>query len=350
VVTRLSRCGVAALWSLCFLGAWPLAAHAQLSACARIADPSERLRCYDDLARAESALPRERVESPAAPTPAPPHAGDSLSLKATALESRWELRPDLKRGIFNLLPHRPVLGLLHWTSDRNPQPTSPTRPFDATQRSIEFERAEGKIQLSFKTKMAEGLFGSPADLWFGYTQVSYWQLGNRRYSSPFRETNYEPEATVMFPVNYGLGDLRLRFLGFTLNHQSNGRGGSLSRSWNRVIAEAGAEYGAWSFHLRPWVRVFDPDIQRDDNPDIEDYAGRGELAVAWRRGGHVVTATARHTLRFDERSRGSMRLDWAFPLVGALNGHLQLFSGYGLNLIDYNHRQTTLGLGVSFLD
>jgi phospholipase A1 len=27
-----------------------------------------------------------------------------------------------------------------------------------------------------------------------------------------------------------------------------------------------------------------------------------------------------------------------------------VFSGYGLNLIDYNHRQTTVGVGVSFLD
>ena len=56
-----------------------------------------------------------------------------------------------------------------------------------------------------------------------------------------------------------------------------------------------------------------------------------------------------YTARRD-RSRGSLRLDWAIPLVGSLNAHVQLFSGYGLNLIDYNHRQTTLGVGVSFFD
>ena len=265
------------------------------------------------------------------------------------MQERWELRPELQRGIFNLVPHRPVYGLVHWTADRNERPVSPTRPFDVAQ-PVELDRGEGKIQLSFKTKVAEDLLGTPGDLWFGYTQVSYWQVGNRRYSSPFRETNYEPEATLMFPANVALGGLRLRFLGLTLNHQSNGRGGSLSRSWNRLIGEAGVEYGPWSFHVRPWTRAFSPDGSRNDNPDIEDYAGRGELAVAWRGRGHVVTATARHTLRGGDRSRGSARLDWAIPLVGSVNAHVQVFSGYGLNLVDYNHRQTTVGLGLSFFD
>ena len=52
-------------------------------------------------------------------------------------------------------------------------------------------------------------------------------------------------------------------------------------------------------------------------------------------------------------SRGFAQLDWATPLLPALGAarlHLQLTSGYGETLIDYNHKQTTLGLGVSFGD
>ncbi|MGZ8229338.1 MAG: phospholipase A [Burkholderiales bacterium] len=328
---------------------WPDVCHGQLAACARIADPGERLACYDELARSESG---GRAETPAPQSTKPPvrsQVVERAPVQGSAMQQHWELTPELKRGIFNLTPHRPLYGLVHWTSDVNAQPSSPTRPFDVAQ-PVDLDRAEGKIQLSFKTKAAEGLFGSPGDLWLGYSQVSYWQLGNQRQSSPFRETNYEPEATLMFPVDFAAGGLRMRFLGLTLNHQSNGRGGTLSRSWNRLIGEAGAEYGRWSFHFRPWSRLLASSGDDNDNPDIEDYAGRGEFIVAWRSQGHVVTATARHSLRFDERSRGSARLDWAFPLVGALNGHIQVFSGYGLNLIDYNHRQTTVGVGVSFLD
>jgi phospholipase A1 len=319
---------------------------AQLSACARIVDPAARLACYDALAAREGErLPEGAV--PPAPGGAP--AAEALSAAPSFLEEHWELRREHKRGIFKLRAHRPIYGLVHWTSDKNDRPGSPTRAFDRDDR-VDLDSAEGRIQLSFKTKVAEGLLGTSSDLWFGYTQVSYWQVGNRRQSSPFRETNYEPEATLVVPVDWGLGGLRMRFLGLTLNHQSNGQGGSLSRSWNRLIGEAAAEYGPWSFHFRPWTRVFASSADRDDNPDIEDYAGRGELSVSWRRRGHVVTATARHSLRADERSRGSARLDWAFPLAGSLNGHVQVFSGYGLNLIDYNHRQTTIGIGVSFFD
>jgi phospholipase A1 len=48
-----------------------------------------------------------------------------------------------------------------------------------------------------------------------------------------------------------------------------------------------------------------------------------------------------------------MQLDWATPLLdslGAARLHVQLSSGYGETLIDYNHKQTTIGIGVSFGD
>jgi phospholipase A1 len=51
---------------------------------------------------------------------------------------------------------------------------------------------------------------------------------------------------------------------------------------------------------------------------------------------------------------GSLQLDWSYPLDAehprALRWYVQLFTGYGETLLDYNFRQTTLGLGLALFE
>ena len=81
------------------------------------------------------------------------------------------------------------------------------------------------MQVSFKSKIAEDLFKTRADVWFGYTQKSDWQIFNQgRKSAPFRNTDYEPEIFITQPVKADLpfgGKLRMVGAGFA--HQSNGQ-------------------------------------------------------------------------------------------------------------------------------
>ena len=99
--------------------------------------------------------------------------------------------------------------------------------------------------------------------------------------------------------------------------------------------------------IKPWVRL---GSKIDDNPDIENFVGRGELALTYDMGRQRFTAIGRNSLRFGNKNRGSLQLNWSFPILKNFSGQLQFFDGYGESLIDYNHRQTTIGLGVSLIN
>ncbi|WP_313218834.1 phospholipase A [Stenotrophomonas sp.] len=269
--------------------------------------------------------------------------------KGSLLDSRWELAQDSKLGAFQLRAYKPVYLLpAFWTSDKNQMPQSPN-PVNTVTTSQQLDSAELKFQLSFKTKIVENLFGDNGDIWAGYTQSSRWQAYNADNSRPFRETNYEPEVMMMFRNGYSIGGWRGRMSGIGVNHMSNGRADPLSRSWNRVIATVGLDRENWALVLRPWYRI--PEDRKDDNnPDISDYMGRGDATLTWNKNGHEVSLMARHSLRGGDRSHGALQLDYGFPISNLLRGHVQIFDGYGESMIDYNHKATYVGLGVSLLE
>jgi len=269
--------------------------------------------------------------------------------KGSLLDSRWELAQDSKLGAFQLRAYKPVYLLpAFWTSDKNQTPQSPN-PDNTVTTPQQLDSNELKFQLSFKTKVWENVFGDNGDIWAGYTQSSRWQAYNADNSRPFRETNYEPEIMMMFRNGYSIGGWRGRMSGLSLTHVSNGRADPLSRSWNRVIATIGLDRENWALVLRPWYRLPE-DREDDNNPDIEDYMGRGDATLTWNRNGHEVSLMARHSLRGGDRSHGALQLDYGFPISNLLRGHVQVFDGYGESMIDYNHKATYVGVGVSLLE
>jgi len=337
-----------------------------LEACLPIETAAERLACYDSAMRRVAPSPREADEAAAraaALDQARPRAGDTSSEvfpydddprralanagRGSLLDSRWELARDSKLGTFNMRGYKPVYLLpAFWSSRPNRAPTSSV---DGTPLQAEgIDDIEAKFQISFKTKAAENLFGDNGDIWLGYTQSSRWQVYDTDNSSPFRETNYEPEVLLVFRNNYSLGGWKGRMAAIGINHQSNGRGDPLSRSWNRIMFNIGLDREDWAVTFRPWIRISDGDD--DDNPGIEDYMGRGDVTVVHTRGRQTFALMARHSLRGGDRSHGALQFDWGFPLTSHLHGHFQAFSGYGETMLDYDHRATYVGFGISVLD
>jgi phospholipase A1 len=322
-----------------------LSSAAQASSCVSLDDDAARLRCYD---REAGRIPAGPVAGgpPAAAPAAPPAPPES------AVGRRWELDPGTRQEAFGFRPYRQnyLLPYTH-TSAVNTAPYPPT--LDALagaglipSTTLPVDATEAKFQLSFKVKAWEDIVRGRADLWLGYTQQSYWQVYNGDLSAPFRETNYEPEAILAVRTDVDLAGLRWRYLNLGLVHQSNGRSEPLSRSWNRIYAEFGLERGPLAIAVRPWYRIKES-AGEDDNPDITRFMGHGDLTVSYRAGPHQFGLLARHNF---SSGLGGAQVDWSFPLYGPLRGYVQVFSGYGYNLLDYDHRQTVGGIGVLLTD
>jgi phospholipase A1 len=308
-----------------------------LEVCARLDDSVERLLCFDRL-----------VPKPAAASGEPNAAVVPVEVgSGSPIGDRWAIGVPAGETLFDIRPHKPtyILGG-RWTDSVNQRPSSPT--LGTQPATAEPLRAtEAKFQISFKFKLADFGDSLGASLWGGYSQQSQWQVYNAALSRPFRETNYEPELMLAFHPDLRWAGWRLRLINLGLVHQSNGRNDPISRSWNRAYAQFAAERGNLVLTVRPWVR-FKEKIEEDNNPDITRFLGHGDVLLSWRSSnGHALSALGRYNAN---SGKGALTASWSFPLLRRVTGHVQVFSGYGESLIDYNWRQTTIGLGVALAD
>jgi phospholipase A1 len=206
------------------------------------------------------------------------------------------------------------------------------------------DEVEAKFQLSFQFDIWKNMFAKDIDLYFAYTQLAFWQVYNTQASSLFRETNYEPEAGLIFHPDFDILGLNNNQIRFGLVHQSNGRAEPLSRSWNRIFGMFMLQRGRFSTVFRPWYRIPE-DEEDDDNPDIEDFMGHFEWYSSYKWRKHTISVLLRNNLKTSE-NRGGIRLDLSYPLTDRLKLYLQYFNGYGESLIDYNHANNRIGVGL----
>lgn len=259
----------------------------------------------------------------------------------SAIDKRLALEWDTRDNPFSITPHRPTYILPLTYSNR-----INTAPYEAANKDLTPSHNEMKFQFSFKVPLIRGIAGD-GRLSFAYTQQSFWQAYTTDNSSPFRETNHEPELLLTFPVEYRLFGLQGKLITFSLNHQSNGRSEPLSRSWDRLMVDMVMEQGDWYFSLKPWWRI-PVKREKDENPEIEHYMGNFELRALRQFGNHSTGLIWRNNLQSE--NRGSIQFDYTFPINIRLRGYLQLFSGYGESLIDHDHYNNRIGVGIMLTD
>lgn len=205
---------------------------------------------------------------------------------------------------------------------------------------------ETAFQISIEKPISYDTFGLNESISAAYTQKSFWQTA--KSSSPFRESNYEPEIFVQFPYEQ---NETFKAYKISIMHSSNGKNPEESRSWNRVYAESYFQLSNLFLIPKIWYRI--PDSTTDDNPDITKYYGNGDLTLFYAYKKHTFELMLRNNLKLDSQNKGAAELNWTFPLPEFLYakntfGLLQIFSGYGNSLIDYDREINKIGLGIAF--
>jgi outer membrane phospholipase A len=184
-----------------------------------------------------------------------------------------------------------------------------------------------------------------------YTQTSLWDWNAP--SAPFYDTTYHPEffyawqnVTQAQPTNWFQFDLQAG-----LEHESNGKDGTASRSQNNGYFQPTLTIGrddGLQLALQPRVWAYLGDLS--DNPDIANYYGYANLrtVLGWKRG---LQLSALGQMGKDGNHQ-SLQLDLTYPtmrIFGSFSVYLdvQYYTGYGESLLGYNQKTDELRFGFA---
>lgn len=210
-----------------------------------------------------------------------------------------------------------------------------------------------EFQFSIKGK----LFNQPDwvyplnNLYFGYTQTSFWDLLTRDPS--FYDTSYKPSFFVYQPevkIPNLTGNATRLDLQYGYEHESNGVGMMGERSLNTLYFQPTLTLGKpddWHLTLQPRFWYYLSVGRYDEN--LAAYRGYANLRT-------LLTKNDRFQLSAqfglgDRGDHGSVLLDLKFDLPNSWNFdpaiQIQYFRGYGQNLRDYDVIDNGIRAGLS---
>lgn len=200
-----------------------------------------------------------------------------------------------------------------------------------------------KFQISLGIRLTKNTLPWNTYVFLMYTQKAFWNVFQK--SLPMRDLNFNPGIGISRP--FFVEDRYIGKLTLLVEHESNGRDGDESRSWNRVSLGGSVLINEWLMvHSKFWI----PIIDSGNNRDICRYAGIFQSGfVAYTPSKKLslgVTLVKRQGWNFNFNT--IVDLIWRVSDKTNLNLMLQYYNGYGENLIDYNQFHSRLRVGIVF--
>ncbi|MBN2694429.1 phospholipase A [bacterium] len=208
-----------------------------------------------------------------------------------------------------------------------------------------------KFQFSFKYRVV-------SQLYFGFTQLSVWDLWNISQSSPFEESNYNPEFFFISELSKS----QTLIIGFEhiSNGQSKDSGNSRGVNLPNIIL-----HSKWFSFLEQKVKLwfyFEDIIDYfnliDDslleNKDIAEYLGYGEIWFNFfiSKYFNIEMMLRKGISKNIKQGAIQIGIDFQIPFIFLIKYNLnpkfyfEWFAGYGETLLQYNKGEIQYRLGV----
>lgn len=203
------------------------------------------------------------------------------------------------------------------------------------------ENTNVKFQISIAQKLTRSTLPGGTYLYLFYTQKVFWNVLEK--SMPMTDLNFNPGIGLtkpLFVYNRFIGKLT-----FMIEHESNGRDGDQSRSWNKISLASNIVIDPnLMVHGKIWI----PIVDGMNNKDILDYSG------IYQTGVQVMSTNRRFMGNITLVKRKGWNLNYNVVLelgVRMWNNaneyfFLQYYNGYGEGLLDYNKFHSQLRFGI----
>lgn len=198
-----------------------------------------------------------------------------------------------------------------------------------------------KFQLSIAQRVTNAVLPGGTYLYLFYTQKCFWNVLEN--SLPMTDLNFNPGLGITKPLfvkNHYIGKLS-----FILEHESNGRDGVESRSWNRVSL-------AGNIIIDPNMmvsgKVWVPIIDGQNNRDILRYSGIYQVSVQGTTDNRLFTGSLTLVKRQGWNFNYNTIVELAYRWSPTVNQYvfLQYYNGYGEGLLEYNRFHSQLRIGM----
>ena len=203
------------------------------------------------------------------------------------------------------------------------------------------ENTNVKFQVSVAQRFTRSVLPFGTYLYLFYTQKVFWNV--LQESLPMTDLNFNPGLGLTKPLF--VKDRYIGKLTLLLEHESNGRDGDESRSWNKVSLACNIFIDKQIMvHGKAWI----PIVDSSNNSDILHYCGLYQVGMQVMSRNQRFTGSLTLVRRTGAFFNYNSILELAYRFNRRDNQYffLQYYNGYGEGLLDYNKFHSQLRVGI----